>query len=407
METALNAYKKPDHVPDELFIPGDIWEDMGDDPHLRMRQLAAGRDMVFLQKHNHEGHSPAGTWLAASSEANRTILLDTEAFPSSGATIFGKILGGLTFFPVEVDPPEHGKYRAVLMPFFKPGAINAMNDIVTRRVDELLDKFLSDGECEFVSQFARILPGTIFLDLVGLPVDRADDFLDWARTAMDHATSADDKMAAMRRIRDYLAGEVLDRKKNPRDDMLSQLANGEVDGRPLTADEVTGGAIVLFLAGLDTVANLLGWVFLQLATDLDMQQALREDPSKRSRAIEEFLRFFSPVTLSRRAARDVQVCGVQIKEGDTISCSMTLASRDDKEFENPDTLDINQPPRRHMVFGFGPHMCIGMHLARLELKIVLERWFARTAEFRVKPGAKIPRRGANVLGIDQLPLICT
>ncbi len=404
MQEVMEGYKKPDHVPDDLFIAGNIWKQLGDHPHLRMRQLAAGRDIVFLEKHNHEGHSPAGTWLAASAEANRQILLDTESFPSSGATIFGKILGGLTFFPVEVDPPEHGKYRAIIAPFFKPAAMKAMESKIASRVDELIDGFLESGECEFISQFARILPATIFLDLVGLPTDRAADFLDWARTALDQVTTAEDKVAAMRRIRDYLADEVRSRVESPRDDTLSAIANGEIDGRPLTVDEATGGAMVLFLAGLDTVANLLGWIFLQLSTDLPMQHALRDDPKNLSRALEELLRFYSPVTVSRRAAKDAEVCGVQIRQGDTVCCSMTLASRDDKEFENPDKLDLNQPPRRHLVFGYGPHMCIGMHLAKIEARIVIERWFARTGEFRLIPGADVPRRGAGVLGIDQLPL---
>lgn len=405
MQDSLETYRKPAHVPDELFVPGNIWEDMGADPHGRMRELAAGRDIIYLQSHNHPGHSPAGTWLAVSAEANRQIMMDTDAFPSSGATLMGKMLGGLTFFPVEVEPPLHGKYRSIIAPLFKPAAINAFADKVIARVDGLLDSFAARGECEFVSEFARLLPGTVFLDFMGLPVERADEFLEWARLAMDQRSTPEEKVNSLRRIRDYLADCSRERMEKPTGDTLSNIANSSFEGRPLTVDEATGGAIVLFLAGLDTVANLLGWIFYQLAKDPKMQADLRSGAVSQSRAIEELLRFYSPVTVSRRAAISKEVFGAPIQEGDTVCCSMTLSSRDDDEFDNPDVLDITQPPRRHLVFGYGPHTCIGMHLARLEVKVVMDRWFARIPPFRIADGASVPTRGANVLGIDTLPLI--
>ena len=122
-------------------------------------------------------------------------------------------------------------------------------------------------------------------------------------------------------------------------------------------------------------------------------------------AAEAFVEHDTPAYREKLAARDAEVCGVQIKAGDTVCCSMTLGSRDDREFEDPDTLDLSKPPRRHLVFGFGPHLCLGMHLAKLELRIVVRRWFERTQELRLAPDAQVPRRGAGVLGIDQLPLV--
>jgi len=406
MGEVLEAYRKPTHVPDDLFVPGNIWPELGDDPHLRLRQIAHGRDIVFLQSHNHPGHSPNGTWLAASAEANRRILMDPEAFPSSGATVFGKMLGGLKFFPVEVDPPEHAKYRALFAPYFKPAVVNAMKDSVTARADELLDGFVAKGQCEFISEFSRIFPASIFIDMTGLPQSKAGDFLTWARTALDQNQTGEEKTAALRSIRDYLADEIRARRAEPLDDMLSTIANAQIDGETISVDDATGGAIVLFVAGMDTVANLLAWVFLRLAQDQEMQAQLRKaDDDQLGRALEELMRYYSPVTVSRRAARDAEVCGVQIKAGDTVCCSMTLGSRDDREFEDPDTLDLSKPPRRHLVFGFGPHLCLGMHLAKLELRIVVRRWFERTQELRLAPDAQVPRRGAGVLGIDQLPLV--
>ncbi|WP_068878854.1 MULTISPECIES: cytochrome P450 [unclassified Phenylobacterium] len=407
MQDVVEGYTKPGHVPETLFVAGNIWEQLGDHPHARLKAIAAGRPLVYLERHNHQGHSPAGAWLACSAEANRQILMDAQTFPSSAATIFGKMLGGLKFFPVEVDPPDHAKYRALFAPFFKPAVVNAMKDKITARVDELIDVLAPKGGCEFISEFSRIFPASIFIDMAGLPHARADEFLAWARTALDQNQPADAKTAALLRIRDYLAEEIRARRDRPRDDMLSTIANAQIDGERISVDDATGGAIVLFIAGMDTVANLLGWVFLQLASDPGLQARLRAEPSILPGALEEMLRFFSPVTVSRRAARDADVCGVRIKAGDTVCCSMTLASRDEAEFPNPDTLNVDAPAQRHLAFGFGPHLCLGMHLARLEATVVLQRWFTRVPPFRVVPGSLIRRRGAGVLGVDELPLTWT
>lgn len=401
----MQEFQLPNHVPANLFVPGNIWENLGYDPHHRLKEIVAGRDIVYLQHHYHQGHSPRGCWYVCSAEAVRQVLLDTETFPSSGATVFGKMLGGLTFFPVEVDPPMHSKYRAIISPFFKPSAVSAMTSKIEKCVDALLDNFVDKGECEWNSEFARILPATIFLTMMGMPVERAQDFLDQARQILGRDTKAEDKTAALVRVRDYLASELCLRLENPRDDLLTALAHGEVDGRRISIDEATGGAMVLFTAGLDTVANLLGWVFLQLASDQEMQAGLRQDASQLSRVIEEMLRYFSPVTQSRQVSRDIELFGAPIKAGDTVCVSMTLASRDDKEFENPDVLNIDSPPRRHLVFGFGPHMCIGMHLAKLEAAVVIQRVFTRIPQFRIAPGAVIHRRGGGVLGVEELPLV--
>lgn len=406
MESITQDYRKPDHVGDELFVPGNAWADLGDAPRFCLKQRMDGRELVFLQTHHHPGHSPQGTWLACSAEVNRQILLDTESFSSAGATLFGKLLGGLTFFPVEIDPPEHEKYRAIIGPYFKPGSIAALKDIITARVDALLDDLLPKGGCEFLDDFSRILPATVFLDHMGAPLSRAREFLVWARSGLA-APSAEEKMQALRNIRDYLIEAVESRRADPQDDVLTKISLSEIDGRQITVDEAAGGALVLFFGGLDTVATQLGWIFHELAIDQEMQAELRNDPSKISRATEEFFRFFSSVTVSRIAARDIDIAGATIKAGDTVCCSMALASRDDREFSDADTLDISQPPRRHLAFGYGPHMCVGMHLAKLEVKTVLERWLARAPTFRLPQGVKVPSHGGAVIALDTLPLTWT
>jgi cytochrome P450 len=405
MSQMTAEFAKPDNVPADLFVPGSIWGAWGGNPHEEFKQLLGGRNIVFLQEHYHAGHSSSGTWLVASAEANRQVLMNHEAFTSTGVKVFSRLLGNnLVFFPVEVDPPEHGKYRAILAPFFKPASATAMRDVLVQRVDEMLDVLIPKGGCEFVQEFAKTFPGSIFLDLVGLPRDRAPEFLGWAKTVTS-ASSAADKRAAMQRIGDYLMDEVKSRKETPRDDVLSHIVNGEIDGRPVTVEEATGCAVVLFLGGLDTVANQLGWTFRWLAEDQKMQDLLRAEPTRIARANEELLRYFSAVFLTRQATRDVDLAGVTIRAGDIVACALPMASRDGREFENPDVLDVDHSVRRYLSFGFGPHMCIGMYLAKLELNVVVERWLSRVPSFRVAPNYEATSSIASVISLDRLPLV--
>lgn len=404
MTDTITDFAKPENVPDELLVPGSIWGAWGEHPHEEFKKFLNGRDVVFLQEHYHAGHSSQGAWLVASAEANRQVLANHEAFTSTGVKVFSRLLGGnLVFFPVEVDPPEHSKYRAVLAPFFKPASAMAMKETIVQRVDEMLDVLIPQGGCEFVHDFGKSFPASIFLDLVGLPRERVDEFLGWAKTVTS-ASPAEEKREAMQKIGDYLMDEVKSRQETPRDDILSQIVNGQIDGRPVTVEEATGCAVVLFLGGLDTVANQLGWTFRWLAEDQEMQALLRSEPERISRANEELLRFFSAVFITRQATRDVEVAGVTIRAGDIIACALPMASRDEREFDAPDVLDIGHATRRYLSFGFGPHTCIGMYLAKLELNVVVDRWLSRVPPFRVEPGFQATSSIGSVIALDRLPL---
>ncbi len=369
-------YEKPAHVPDDFFVPGNIWEAMGDRPHDRLQQIAKGREMIFLQTHQIPGHSPQGTWLAGSARVARQILLDSATFSSNNVTGFARLLGNdLIYFPVDVDPPAHTKYRALIAKHFMPASVSALREVVRSRIDTLLDGIIAKGGCEFVAEFAKVLPATIFLDLVGLPRERADDFLKWADVSLC-APTPQERIAAMVCIRDYLASEIECRQKDPRNDILSALANGEIDGRRLEFREA------------------------------ELQMSLRRDPSRLAKVNEEFIRFFSSVCFSRRATKDVEIGGVTVRKGDSVTCSTTMCGRDSTEFKDADRLDVSQQPRRHMAFGFGIHNCIGLHLARLEINLATERWLERVPEFRIAEGASTPSHGGSFIALDSLPIVC-
>ncbi len=404
MSKTVKEYVKPAHVPDELFIPGNIWRDMGDRPHDRLKDVVKDRQIVFLENHHSPGHSPQGTWFVGSAELARRVLSDPETFSSKDMTSFGRLLGGgLTFFPVDVDPPMHARYRALVSKYFMPASVTKLSSVIREQINLLLDSLIPKGECDFVEEFAKVLPTAIFLDLMGLPKDRAKDFLDWASVTLS-APTAEERVDAMRKIRDYLAGEIEECKASPRDDIISQLATGEIEGRPLELGEALGGAMILYIGGLDTIASMLGWIFKHLAEDLDLQRELRADTSKLPKANEEFLRYYSNVTVSRRATRDVKIGGATIKKGDTITCPMTMPARDETEHVEANRLDISKRRRRHMAFGFGPHTCVGLHLARLEINAATDLWLSRAPEFRINPGVRPKSHGGTVIALDSLPL---
>jgi len=324
----------------------------------------------------------------------------------------GKVLcNNLTLEQLRAQSPELHEFVNAdeiargLSPFDPDIHAVAAGKIMIERIDTLLDGIIAKGGCEFVAEFAKVLPATIFLDLVGLPRERADEFLKWADVSLC-APTPQERIAAMVCIRDYLASEIECRQKDPRNDILSALTNGEIDGRRLEFREALGGAMVLYIAGLDTVAGQLGWIFRHLAEDTELQMSLRRDPSRLAKVNEEFIRFFSSVCFSRRATKDVEIGGVTVRKGDSVTCSTTMCGRDSTEFKDADRLDVSQQPRRHMAFGFGIHNCIGLHLARLEINLATERWLERVPEFRIAEGASTPSHGGSFIALDSLPIVC-
>jgi cytochrome P450 len=179
----------------------------------------------------------------------------------------------------------------------------------------------------------------------------------------------------------------------------------EIDGRPLTDDEIVGITILLYSAGLDTVVNSLGFIFRFLAENPDLQALLRADSKAIPRHVEEMMRLFSPVTPQRIAVQDTELGGVQIKAGDLVTVSLAAASRDPEDIPDPARFDPQRNPNPHFGFGYGVHRCVGAQLARRDISIAIEEWLKRIPDFRIAPDAQIKAVGGSVLALDQLPLV--
>ncbi len=402
-ETASAPAGVPSHVPPELVIQGSApGQDPGSCPYSQIAALHDGPRARFLPGNL---FSPGGSWVLSRAEDIRAVLQQPELFSSKGIAGFSRMVGeAWDLIPLEIDPPEHSKYRTVLNGIFAPNRIKALEEGVRSRCVALIDAALEKGECEFGEAFGRPFPVQIFMQIMGLPEEDFTKLVGWEHDLL-HSMDMEERVRGAQGFLHYLRDLIAERRARPTEDLASFVIGAQVDGRPMTDDEVMGVYYLLVVAGLDTVAASLGLHFRHLALNPDDQAKLRADPSLIPGAVEEFLRRYGIVTTSRFATQDTEVAGLQVKAGDRFTISTMAASLDPTEFENPLDVDIERSPNRHVAFAFGPHRCLGSHLARRELVIAMEEWLKRVPPFRVKDGADVPVKPGGLLGVDSLPLV--
>jgi cytochrome P450 len=312
--------------------------------------------------------------------------------------------------PLQVDPPEHAKYRRILDPLFTPREMAGREPAVTALVNEMIDGFAGRGECDFHAEFAVPLPCTVFLQLLGLPLDDLDKFLAWKDAVIrpegvvgpdEHRKAA---APAARQIYQYFERAIDDHIANPRDDVLSALVAADVAGEPLSREELLDICFLFLIAGLDTVTDSLDCFFVYLAKHPDQRRLLVEQPEILPGTIEEMLRWETPVPgVARVAMQDVEVAGCPIGKGERISPLLGAANTDPVEFDDPDVVDFTRNPNRHRAFGGGPHRCLGSHLARLELRVALREFHRRIPDYEIPSGVQLKYTSA-LRSVESLPL---
>jgi cytochrome P450 len=312
--------------------------------------------------------------------------------------------------PLQVDPPEHAKYRRILDPLFTPREMAGREPAVTALVNQMIDGFADRGECDFHAEFAVPLPCTVFLQLLGLPLGDLGKFLVWkdgvirpegAGGAAEHATAA---APAARQIYAYFERAIDDHVESPREDVLSALIAADVEGRSLSREELLDICFLFLIAGLDTVTDSLDCFFVYLARHPDQRRMLIEQPDVLPGAIEEMLRWETPVPgVARVAMQDVEVGGCPISKGERISPLLGAANTDPAEFDDPDVVDFARNPNRHRAFGGGPHRCLGSHLARLELRVALRDFHRRIPDYEIPPGVQL-KYTTGLRSVEALPL---
>ncbi len=362
-----------------LFEP-----DVADDPHptyARMRSECpvargdlGGRPVALISRY----------------EDVHFALRHPEHFTSAGN---GLDLGEQPLLPLEVDPPLHTEYRRILNPRFTPRAVAALEPEVRRIVRDLIDGFAGRGSCDVHRELATPLPSGIFLALMGLPLDDLPQFLQWRDDTIRPAVEPGDFDGAQRirdetghAISEYFRDAIAERRAHDDGSLLSTIVHAQLGDRPLTEAELLGIGHLLLLGGLDTVTASLDCMVGYLATHPDQRRQLVEDPSLVPAAVEELLRHLSPVmVVPRTATADVTVQGVHLRAGDSVTLVLGAANADEDAF-GPEVVDFHRDPNKHVAFGAGHHLCLGAHLARLELRVALEELHARIPEYRFPDG---------------------
>lgn len=287
-----------------------------------------------------------------------------------------------------VDPPIHTRLRGALRLAFSPSALRTrFEPIVRRKVIELIDAFADSGHADFARDLARPLPGTTMFSWFGFPETDHPQLLAWFGEMLERDPGEralpDRALAGRDRIRAYMQAAAAERRIARRDDLMSFLVDATESGQ-ISADELLGASMLLFVAGITTTSGLISNSLLHLDRFPDQRALIRDDPSVMAAAIEELLRFDAPIqALARTATRDVALHDGVIPEGARVALLWASANRDERRWVDPDRLDIGREPQRHVSFGDGIHHCLGAPLARLEARIVFEELFRRIPEYAV------------------------
>jgi len=305
--------------------------------------------------------------------------------------------------PLTLDPPEHGAYRLPLMRAFAPARVKDMEPAIRAFTVKLIQSVAAEGRCDFVHAIAEPLPISIFMRLMGMDVSRLAEFRGWIVDMMSPDEAPRTRCYA--NIRRMMAELIEARQSRREDDLISRLLDSEIDGRPVTIEEMHGYCLLLFAAGLDTVANAMAFSMRHLATHPALQEQLRTTPALIPEAIEEFLRKFGVPTPPRTVNRDAEFGGVRLKAGERVVLLLPACNYDPKVFPQAGDFEIGRANKVHLTFNSGPHRCIGSHLARLELRTLYEEWLARMPNVRPDPAAAPEYRLGLTLACVKLPLV--
>jgi cytochrome P450 len=348
-----------------------------------------------------------GFWVLTRLDAIRDAFQDPRTF-SSSAIVAYEPEPPYMWIPEQLDPPIHTKWRQLLASRFSPGSINRMEDQVRQRCVELVETFADRGRVDFLREFARKYPTSIFMELMGLPKEEAERFMAWEDEILHLPSDADPGRAraytAMNEVNAYFAELIEARAAQPRDDLVSEALTWRIDGEPIPTDSLLSFCLLMFMAGLDTVTIQLSYSWWHLATHDEDRRRIVADPSVIPSAIEELLRYYAFVAPSRKVTADVEHHGCPLKMGDMVLLPLCAATRDPDAFVDADKVLIDRQINNHVAFGVGPHRCLGSHLARRELKVAMEEWHKRIPDYRLPEGAEILQHG-GMFGIDNLELV--
>ncbi len=404
-DLAAVAPPVPSHVPPELVL--DFMEGEGaqfaTDPFGVFRKLAKVAPPLFYTPRDHRVIG-AGAWMVTTADYAREVLQNPDPFCNSVRYSSDDAVFARRLLPLGVDPPEHIKYRSLLAPLFSPKAIDRIEKDVYRVANEHIDEFAKSGRTDFMQTFSRVFPGTIFMMMMGMPLEMKEQFFYWEEKFFHDGTNDEKRQVGME-IHGFLADLIKAKRKNPGDDVISALIDSRVDGELISDEIIYDLSFLLYIAGLDTVNGGLGHIWRYLADHKEAQAELRANPELIRDGIEEMLRAHSWIAVSRVLKRDHDFHGVEMKKDDRVVVLAELPCWDPKDFPDPFKVDFHRANNPHLAFGGGVHRCAGSHLARRELRIGLAEWLRRIPEFGIEPGVTPTYFTDGLLSLRNLPLV--
>ncbi|MGH9096880.1 MAG: cytochrome P450 [Acidimicrobiales bacterium] len=307
--------------------------------------------------------------------------------------------------PISADPPLHTWTRRLLLPWFSHHRVEGYEELTRELCVGLIDGFLADGRADAAADYAQQIPARVIARILGVPSDLADTFTGWVRDVLEFADDEERRTRGAEGLLNFFIEQVANRRTAPADDLLSELLHTEVDGARIEESVVLGMAALVLIAGVDTTWSAIGSSLWHLATHPEDQKRLVAEPSLMPLAVEELLRAYSPVTMARMVAKDVEFEGCPMKAGEKVLMNFPAANRDPEAFEDADRVVLDRALNRHVAFGSGIHRCAGSNLARMELRIALEEWLARIPEFHLADPAQVTWAGGQVRGPRILPVV--
>lgn len=388
-----------DEIPEPVGLYDPFVHAMVHDPYPLYRKLRDDHPVY----HNPE----RDLWAISRFEDVQQVARNWQAFANSGGA---DVDAGPQWFGVgdfvDSDPPRHERLRGVVKNPFSPRATAEMEGNIHRQVDELLGPMLERGHGELVGEFASVIPLVIIFKLLGYPREDVEALKPLLYAVQLRTPGAieppETAVQARGELHAYIEAAAEERRKNPRDDLLTHIVQCEKTGR-VTREEIPGMAVLLMIAGWETSSILITNAIWLLAQHPEQRKRLRENPDEIPTAVEEVLRLDAPVQhLARLTLKDATLHGQTIPEGSRVLLLWASANRDERRWEDPDRFDITRKPKRNLAFGEGIHHCLGAPLARLESRVVLEALLARDMEFEVGEPGRLPQ--VIIRGISELPI---
>jgi cytochrome P450 len=357
-------------------VPGEVPDQYPEFASLREHSPVVRQESVF------EGAQPSYV-VYRHADVTR-VLRDGETFSSAViaegmAEVWGrKIIVGM-------DAPEHQRHRALVSVAFRQRTLARWEEsLVKRVVDDLIDQFVDRGRVNLVTAYTFPFPAKVIAGVLGLPEEDYRQFQRWAVGIINVTRDWDRALRCAGELRDYLAGIVEERRRDPRDDLVTDLVTAELDGEKLDDEEIFSFLRMLLPAGIETTFRSSGNLLYLLLTHREQLDAVRADRSLIPAAIEEGLRYAVPVLITGRVTtKDTSLSGVEIRAGSVVTPMLGSANRDPDAYDDPEVFDIFRDPKQHVSFGTGPHLCLGMHLARMETRIALNALFDRLPNLRL------------------------